>query len=118
MRGRHRKKNQSMKTRAELQSLEKKFLNLEVCQRKENLVFYGIPEKEFSEGSEGMTVGKLKDFLGDELEMPLTRCVKFQRVHRFEKPKGSSIPRPLIARFSNYLDVVQIMQWRKDLNKE
>ena len=102
----------------ELQSLERKLINLEVYQRRENLVFYGIEEKEFAEGREDTTEAILKDFLDDELEMPLARCVKFQRVHRLGKPKENGNPRPIIARFLNYPDVAEIMKRRKSLSKD
>ena len=70
--------------REELQSLERKLINQEVYQRRENLLFgYGISEKDFAEGREDTTEAILKDFLGDELELPMARCVKLQRVHRF-----------------------------------
>lgn len=82
-------------------------------------MFYGNPEKEFAEGSsEDTTEYILKDFLDDELEMPLPRSVKFQRVHRLGKTKGNGKPRPIIARFLNYPDVVKIMQLRKNLAKD
>lgn len=110
---------ESKKMTEEIHNLERKLLNLEVYQRRENLVFYGIPEKEFAEGrSEDTTEYILKDFLDDELEMPLPRSVKFQRVHRLGKTKGNGKPRPIIARFLNYPDVVKIMQLRKNLAKD
>ena len=111
-------REETTKMKEELQSLERKLINLKVYQRRENLVFYGIEEKEFAEGREDTTEAILKDFLDDELEMPLARCVKFQRVHRLGKPKENGNPRPIIVRFLNYPDVAEIMKRRKSLSKD
>ena len=51
-------------------------------QRRENLRFYGIEEKEAT--SEDSTETILKNFLHDELDVSDVWSMKFQRVHRLE----------------------------------
>ena len=82
-------------------------LYLESYSRRENLKFFGIPEKEAS-ASEGKDAVGSVDVLGEFLHEVLgfgdpKRNMEFQRVHRIGKSVRGK-PRPILARFLRYQD--------------
>lgn len=91
---------EEMKT--EIASIRKQQEYMETYQRRENLRFYGIPEK--SEGKEDSNK-VLMDFLKNNLGMDDADEIEIQRVHRIGKfdPKQKK-PRQMIARFLRYPD--------------
>ena len=104
------------KLRVEIETLEYKVLNLEVYQRRENLRFYGIPETENATETDGKTTEMvLRDFLENILDIYVSN---FQRVHRVGRNTANrDRPRPIIARFQKYPEVVEILKQRKNLDK-
>ena len=76
-------------------------LYLKVYNRRENLGFYGLPEKTHGkEDSEEV----LNEFLTTNLEIEDASEIEYQRVHRIGTFKPGMKPWPIIARFLRYPD--------------
>ena len=88
-------------------------LYLESHCRRENLKFFGIPEKEAS-ASEGKDAVGTTDVLCGFLHNVLgfgdpKRIMEFQRVHRIGKSVPGK-PRPILARFLRYQDCETVLR--------
>lgn len=78
-------------------------LYLESYSRRENIKFFSIPE-----GQDEDTEEVLRDFMEQELGYHDARSVEIQRVHRLNRRRDASGPRPIIARFLRYKNVEEI----------
>ena len=78
---------------------------------------YGIPETENTTESDRPTTEMvLRDFLENVLDM--YAVTGFQRVHRVGRVAADrDKPRPIIARFQKYPDVVEIRKKRRNLDR-
>lgn len=93
--------------------LHEKYLELETYNRRENLVFHGIPQPE----KETCSI-TLKKHLRDDLRInpAVVDAMKFQRCHRLPSKVK---PAPIICRFTDYTDREQVWSERiklKDTN--
>ena len=88
------------------EALEKKFLYLEACDRRENLKFAGIPECEGESQEDTRSI--LVEFLSNQLGFHHPEEIEFQRVHRIRK-KGDH-PGMIIARFLRYAYRERVMK--------
>ena len=90
-----------------------KHLYLESYSRRENLKFFGIPEKEATaeEGGEAFdTRAVLNQFLETALGFQDPRSnIEIQRVHRVGKSNNGK-PRPILARFLRFQDRERILR--------
>lgn len=110
----HEIRESTLENKARIDTLAYKSIDLEARQRRNNLIFWGIPEVR---NEECMVV--ISDFLTERLELdPEAICI--QRAHRIGRPlnlrrniigRAVSNPkhRPLIALFRDYQDVELII---------
>lgn len=92
--------------------LREKLLNLEFHQRRNNLVFEGIPESNVAESGHDC-YKKIMQCLSELPDMNLM-SIRIDRCHRLG-PKQGHISRPIIARFNWYGDLMDIMSRRSFL---
>jgi len=91
----------------QLNQLKDEKLYMEVYQRRENLLFFGIKEVA---AVEEVTREILVDFLKTELGMEDANELQFHRVHRIGKRRSSDRkPRQIMVRFLKYPDREAIM---------
>ena len=106
------KENRELKDR--VRQLEQKLLSNEAQSRRNNLIFYNIPE---SDGMEtwSQCENKVKDILVDHLE--ITKEVEIERAHRLGQKNrhGNSKPRPIIIKCLRFKDKQEILQNTKKL---
>ncbi|KAL9958754.1 hypothetical protein ACROYT_G035812 [Oculina patagonica] len=81
-----------------IKELEDKLLYQEVYSRRENVRFFGIPEATQDQEN---TAEVLHKFFRDELNIPDSDEIEFQRVHRLGK-RVQGQTRPIIARFLRF----------------
>ena len=96
-----------------INNLHMKHLYLESYSRRENLKFFGIPEKE-ANAEEGGEVFDTRAVLNQFLEMVLgfqdpRINIEIQRVHRVGKSNNGK-PRPILARFLRFQDRERILR--------
>ena len=104
--------------------LKNDFNRLEDQSRRDNLVFHGIPESSKNESWE--TSEKLvKDFMSDKMGLNTDERtdegIQIERAHRINRPNRSgntSVPRPIIVKFSRYKQRQKIMTKAKDLTSD
>ena len=104
--------------------LKNDFNRLEDQSRRDNLVFHGIPESSKNESWE--TNEKLvKDFMSDKMGLNTDERtdegIQIERAHRINRPNRSgntSVPRPIIVKFSRYKQRQKIMTKAKDLTSD
>ena len=99
----------------ELLELHSKQLYAEAYSRRENLKFFGIPERKEENG--GDTQKALYDFIEKVLDFgdPVNN-IEFQRVHRIGKV-NSNKPRAIIARFLRFSDREKVLRAGFKINK-
>ena len=105
-----RLRSELVQLRSENKTLEDKILRQEAYSRRENILIHGIEEKanESCKAIVGNLTSDLK--LGP---FPLQRC------HRIGKQRTESKgPRPIIARFLQYTDKVELMKKKNELRKK
>ena len=87
--------------------LERKIDDLEARSKRNNLIFYGIPDKSGSsaEDCEETLKSVLKEKMG-------VQGVTFDRVHRI---RTNRTPQPMIARFTFYKERQRVLQEKKKL---
>ena len=89
--------------------LEERLISLDNYGKRENLIVYGIEEKQ-SENCDEV----IRTFLKKELKMQNVEKIKFQRVHRLPSERK---PRPMIIRFMWYADRNRVWEERSKLKK-
>lgn len=91
-------------------SLQEKLLDMQCRSMKNNLVFTGLLEQRDENCEE-----KLRSFIYNE--MNITHRIEFGNVHRFGKRPAleNDPPRPIVARFLYYNDLVQVKRAGKYL---
>lgn len=91
-------------------SLQEKLLDMQCRSMKNNLVFTGLLEQRDENCEE-----KLRSFIYNE--MNITHRIEFGNVHRFSKRPTleNDPPRPIVARFLYYNDLVQVKRAGKYL---
>ena len=102
-----------------LNEVKDKTVDLEDRSRRNNLVFYNIPEPE-NKGKERENCEKI---IAEELHkcgIDLTRdlALIFDRAHRLGKPhkaRQANRPRPIIARFTYYREKEDVLRMKKNL---
>ena len=96
-----------------IEELENKTQDLEDRSRRDNLVFFGIPEcdETSNENTETVLYGVLKECrLLDPAFNPHTQAY-FERVHRLGRHRSDATrPRPIIAKMSFYKDKEEILK--------
>jgi len=95
-----------------------KTVDLEDRSRRQNLVFYGIPEEKINSNKE-------REKCDEKLTTALNQCnipintdytMVFDRVHRLGKfKKDATKPRPIIAKFTYYRDKETVLSKRRNL---
>ena len=82
---------------------------------RENLVIFGIPEKESMEEEDTEQI--LKEFYISHLKLQPDQVegIEYQRVHRVPKSSTTPGPRPIKARYLRYKDKVTILRNAKNL---
>ena len=96
-----------------VEDLKSKTLYLEAYGRRENLIFYGIPEQQSSETAEN-TRNVWNNFLKSTMGLVDPEGIEIQRIHRLWRRKNGN-PRPIIVRFLRYADRETIWNNRKKL---
>ena len=100
--------------RKKIKAVNDRCLYHEVYNRRENLRFLGIPEKN---GAVENTTQVLYQFLERELELEGARDIEFQRVHRIGK-KTAGVNRPIIARFLRFPDRERVFKRALELRDD
>ena len=85
--------------------MESKVTDLESGSMRQNLLFYGIPEKGQNEDCEEL----VKQVCVETLDLYDAERMKFDRVHRIGTHSTSRI-RPIVAKFHNYKDRERVRQ--------
>lgn len=97
----------------EIEKVRTKHLYLESYSRRENLKFFGIPEREVSasEGGEAINTSDIVyEFMANALGLEDPRNnIEIQRVHRIGKSVDGK-PRPILARFLRFPDRERVYQ--------
>ena len=101
-------KNQST-IQPKLQKFETEITDLQCRSMRDNLIFVGIQEPEYSEGDTAEDAElTLRDFLNNE--MHINRPIQFHRVHRLNHNENNknqnyeNVPRPIVAKFERFKD--------------
>ena len=120
MDGQEKLSSRIQKLEAENIRLKEQVCQLESQSRRDNLVFYGIPEvnegKETWEESEKIVRGIMKDKLGlPEAESDNSDGIEIERAHRLARPrhsrnKSQQGPRPIIIKFSKFKQREKVKQ--------
>ena len=88
-----------------ISNLENDILQMDAYSRRENLLFFGLPEP-----ADEDTEKTLRNFIKVDLKLK-DEEIEFQRVHRLGKTStGKKSPRPIIARFLRYPDVEMVKE--------
>ena len=98
---------------ADKSNSKRKLIDLEARGRRNNLLFFGIPEDKEEKAEE-----VLQKFIKDELK--INSAPKFQRVHRLGRKApspniGRGKPRPIIACFNDFVEKENVRSKRYDL---
>ena len=87
----------------QINELTSKNLYLDSYSRRENIKLFSILEEKDEDTEE-----ILRDFMERELGYHEARSIEFQRMHRINRSRDVSGPRPIIARFLRYKNVEKI----------
>ena len=93
--------------------LEEKVVDLESRSMRDNLMFYGIDEKQTDENCEDL----VKEFLSNQLEIQDADNITFDRVHRVGN-KSAKKPRPIVAKFHYYTEREKVRQTSYTLSEK
>ena len=91
-------------------------INLESHSRRNNLIFFNIPEQEDETATKSESI--LRNFMEVRLKLNKEDAndISFERVHRVRKPSASGgKPRPLIPKFTFYRDKEFVLSKAKNL---
>ena len=94
-----------------MKALEDQIMYQELCNRRENLRFLGVPE---SMTDEEDTKEVIYQLLERELGIEEVRKIEFQKIHRIGKK--SNMIRPIIARFLRFQDREHIFKRAKEMS--
>jgi ribA/ribD-fused uncharacterized protein len=100
--------SQLAESRRENRILNEKLLQMDICLRRENLIFSGIA-KERNE-SAAATITKLQNLFVNQLQIGNGNVLDYQRCHRLG-PKDANKTREIIIRFTRFQD--RELVWRK-----
>ena len=112
---------ETQKLKAQRRQNARRMVDLEARSRRNNLIFYGIQEKEKSGEEEENCITTVKNFLKDSLNIDI-HCSAMQRAHRLGKPRNKNnigrlafTPRPIIVLFTDFQQKEIIRKKRFDL---
>ena len=113
-------KKENKELKETVANLERKVDDLEGRNRRNNLIFHGVPQPQGPRETWAECEESLKKTLKDELGMEDVEDVEIERAHRLRGggAGGGQSPRPVIACFRSFKDKEQILAGRRSLKEK